>query len=338
MITIYDVAKEAGVSPATVSRVLNKNSSVKAETKKRVEEACYRLKYVPNSNASSLKRKTTKTLSLVIPDIQNPFFVSVLKGFEDKASEHGYTTIFCNTDETYEKEENYVRMLLEKRIDGVALSTVSKTSALIKEIIDRCIPFILLDRKIEEIDVDIVCGDSYQGAIQLVNHLIEEGHREIAMITAPLHLSTSLERVEGYKEALMRAGIPLRPELLKIDTKSEGFSRRRAYEMTIELMQGEVEFTAIFVANNFMALGAYEALRREEVEVPGQVALVCFDDLSLDYEIHPFFTVMRQPAYTMGSISSEMLINRIEGDYEKNRQRVVLKPELVVRSSSKRSL
>ncbi|ACL69709.1 LacI family DNA-binding transcriptional regulator [Halothermothrix orenii] len=335
MITIYDVAKEAGVSPSTVSRVLNNYNNVTETTRKKVEAACKKLKYVPNANASSLKKDNTKTLALIIPDIENPFFISILKGFDDKANKLGYDTILCNTDERLEKEKDYIKMVLKKRIDGVAISTVGKTSEHISEFSDRNIPYILLDRKVEGLDADIVCGDNYQGAIDLVNHLINNGHKDIAMITGPLHVSTSRERFEGYKTALNRAGISVEEDYIKIDYVSQDYSGEKAYEMTKELLGLNEPPTAIFVANNLMALEVYKALKEEGISVPDDIAIVCFDDLNLIYEIEPFFTVMKQPAYTMGEAAAEILIKRIEmSDNGHRKRKIVFEPELIIRKSS----
>lgn len=333
MTTIYDVAKKAGVSPATVSRVLNKRDNVTDATKKRVKDACEELNYVPNTNASSLRKKNTDTLAIIIPDIQNPFFTSILKGFEDKTSLKGYNTIVCATDENSAREKDYLRMIMAKRIDGLAISTVSKTSGHLQEVINRDIPFVLMDRKIQGLDVDVVCGDSYQGAVKLVNHLIELGHNKIAIISGPLHLSTSRERLQGYKAALDENEIKVNSHFIRIDKQSEGYSAERAYELTKELIKSEKKPTAIFAGNNFMALGVYKRLREEGLEVPDDMAVVCFDGLNLIYEINPFFTAMKQPAYTMGKMAAEILVNKIEGNYEVNKQKVVLQPELVVRKS-----
>lgn len=333
MVTIYDVAKKAGVSPSTVSRVLNKHNNVKEETKKKVEQVCKELNYVPNANASSLRKKNTKTLALIVPEIKNPFFTSILEGFEGRTGKSGYITLICNTNENSKKEKDFIKTIIAKRIDGVAISTVSKSSSHLQAVINRDIPVVLLDRDIDDLDVDVVCGDSYQGAVDLVNHLIGLGHRRIAIITGPVHLSTSRERVEGYKQALNNANISIDNNLIKIDKKSEGYSSKRAYEMAKELLELPELPSAIFVGNNFMAIKVYQALIEENLKVPDDIAIVCFDDLNFMYEIEPFFTTMRQPAFTMGKMAAEILVNKIEGKYENNKQKVKLQPELVIRKS-----
>lgn len=337
MITIYDVAKKAGVSPSTVSRVLNKYDNVTEKTRIKVIKACNDLNFIPNANASNLKKRTTRTLALFIPDIENPFFTSVLKGFEGKAFKSGYNTIVCDTDENFELEKSYTQMVLEKRIDGVAVSTISRTKEHLEKIVSRKIPLVLIDRKIKDFNVDIVCGDSTQGARDLVRHLLEQGYSKIAMIIASQHLSTSRERIEGYKSVLREARIDINHSYIKVDKENDGYSREAAYQMTKELLtecQESDRPDSIFAGNNLMALGVYQAVREMGLKVPEEMAIVCFDNLNLTYEIEPFFTAAVQPAYTMGMMAADILINRIEENYEGNVQQVILKPDIEIRKSS----
>lgn len=191
----------------------------------------------------------------------------------------------------------------------------------------------MIDRKIKGLDVDTVCGDSYRGAIKLINDLIKKGYKKIAMITASLHLSTSQERLAGYKQALRDNGLEIIDQFIKIDKNNDGYSREGGYNLTRELLGGKQYPDAIFTGNNFMALGAYKAIREVGLDVPDDIAVVCFDDLHLTYEVDPFFTAAVQPAYTMGKMAAGLLINKIEGEYEGNVQQIVLQPELKIRKS-----
>lgn len=337
MSTIYDIAKKAGVSPSTVSRVLNNYNNVRAETAAKVKKVCEDLNYIPNANASNLKKRNSKNLALIIPNIENPFFTSILKGFEDRAYRESYTTIVCDTDHNSVKEKDYIEMVIAKDFDGLAIGTTSKSNKYFKEIVKRKIPFLLIDRKIDNLSVDIVCGDSYQGALLLTNHLIKNGYRKIGFITGPLHLSTSKERLAGYKSALVRSDIDYDDNLVKIDKKNEGYSLSGAYNLTKELL-AETTVDSIFVGNNMMALAVYKALKEKKIKVPTDLALVCFDELSLMYEIEPFFTVMKQPAYTMGELAAKTLIKRIENKIAANKQNIVLQPELIIRESSQQKM
>lgn len=338
MITIYDVAKNACVSPSTVSRVLNNYDNVTDKTRLKVMKACEELNFIPNANAVNLKKRTTRTLALFIPDIENPFFTSILKGFEGKSFKNGYNTIVCDTDENFELEKSYTQMVLEKRIDGVAVSTISRTKEHLDDIVNRKIPLVLIDRKIRDFNVDIVCGESRQGSRDLVNHLIQEGFKKIAIIIASQHLSTSRERIEGYKSALSEADIEINPSYIKVDKQNDGYSREAAFQMTKELLtecnDDSVRPDAIFAGNNLMALGVYQAIRKVGLSVPEDIAIVCFDNLNLTFEIEPFFTAAVQPAYTMGMMAADILINRIEENYQGNVQQVILKPEIEIRKSS----
>lgn len=333
MATIYDVAKKAGVSPSTVSRVLNNYENVRIETSKKVKNACDELNYIRNANASNLKKKNSKNLALIIPDIENPFFISILKGFEDRAHKSQYTTIICNTKGNSKKENQLIEMAISKNFDGLAVGTSSKSKEIFKEILGRNISLVMLDRKLKNMDVDIVCGDSKEGAYKLTKHLIDNSYHNIGFITAPLHLSTSRERLEGYREALLEVGIKYNENLVKIENKHDGYSNEEAYHLAKDLVINE-KIDSIFVANNMMVLSVYKALKELNVSVPKDLAVVCFDDLNLMHQINPFFTVMKQPAYTMGKLAANILINRIENKIQLNKQQIVLQPELIIRESS----
>lgn len=200
MTTIYDLAREVGVSPATVSRALSGGSRVKEETKRKIIAVAEKLNYTPNYLARGLKKKRTDTIALVISDVTNPFFTSLARGVEDTASRHGFNTIFCNTDEDPEKERSYLDLMFRKMIDGLLISAYGG-SRILSPLKERGIPVVLVDRRVEKFRWDCVVGNSEGGAYALVQHLIEvHGYREIAMLAGPSIISTSFERIEGYKK------------------------------------------------------------------------------------------------------------------------------------------
>ncbi|MGQ9473047.1 MAG: LacI family DNA-binding transcriptional regulator [Candidatus Caldatribacteriaceae bacterium] len=330
MTTIYDIAREVGVSPATVSRALSGGNRVKEETKRKIIAVAEKLDYTPNYLARGLKKKKTDTIALIISDVTNPFFTNLARGVEDTASRHGFNTIFCNTDEDPEKERAYLDLMLRKMIDGVLISTCGG-SRILSPLKKRGIPVVLVDRRVEKFRWDCVVGDSEGGAYALVQHLIEvHEYREIAMLTGPSTISTSVERIEGYKKALADFGIPFRSELLQVGSYKEDFGYQMAKKF---LEQGKVP-RALFAANNFIAIGVVRAAREFGIRIPEDLALVTFDDLELAALLLPFFTVARQPAYTMGSIATQFLLERIsEGTKIKERREVVLKPEIIIRRS-----
>ncbi|MEN3183808.1 MAG: LacI family DNA-binding transcriptional regulator [Atribacterota bacterium] len=334
MITIRDVAKKAGVSPMTVSRVINGRRGVSPRTRAKVLQAIEELGYVPNSLAQSFALQRTKTIGLVITDITNPFFTTLARGVEDTAAKNHFSVIFCNTDEDPEKEALYLELLAGKRVDGVILAPASKKRHSLKSLLARGIPVVLVDREVEglrHMDVDIVKGDSVYGAYILTKHLISLGHRRIGIIVGNRDISTAEDRVLGYCQALEEAGIPLDESLIRFATYSE----EGGYRETKSLLSQSNRPTAIFGGNNFIALGAMMAIRELGFSIPEDVALVCFEDIDFLSKFIPFFTVVVQPAYSMGVLATELLIRRIEGqDKVRERREVVLKPELIVRESA----
>jgi LacI family transcriptional regulator len=206
MSTISDVAKRAGVSTMTVSRVINSSGYIAQETQERVEKAIAELGFVPNALARSLRFKQTKTIALVLTDITNPFFTTLARGVEDAASENGFTVMFTNTDESSDEEAENLNTLLQKQVDGVLLVPAGSSNESVTYLQERSIPVVVLDRRVPNVKVDTVCSDSVPGAYQVTRHLIDLGHRSIAIISGPLHISTSADRAEGYRLAMQEAG------------------------------------------------------------------------------------------------------------------------------------
>ncbi len=332
MPTIYDVAKKAGVSAMTVSRVINGKKDVKPETRERVLKAIEELGYVPNSLARSFVLQKTRTIGLVITDITNPFFTTLARGVEDTAMKSQFSVIFCNTDEDPDKEVLYLELLARKRVDGVILASASGRRGPLKSILLRNIPIVLIDREVDGLeDLDIVKGDSVYGAYLLTKHLLDLGHRRIGIIVGSKNISTAEDRVEGYKRALIEAGVTIDEELIRFAR----YSREDGYKVTKDLLSLDNPPTAIFGGNNFIAVGAMMAIRDSGLNVPEDIALVSFDDIESLSQVYPFFTVVTQPAYSMGVIAAELLIRRIEDkDRVRERRKVILQPELIIRKSA----
>jgi LacI family transcriptional regulator len=312
--------------------VINRNGYVGYETRQKVERAIRKLKYRPNVLAQSLISKQTKAIGVVITDITNPFFTTLVRGVEDSANKRGFNTILCNSDEDCEKQRSYIEVLLQKRIDGILIAPSDRSERQIQDLQREKTPFVLIDRRIDGIKADTVMGDSLGGAEKVVEHLIKLGHRRIALINGPLGVSTAKDRLEGYKNCLRKHGIAVEEALIKVGQ----FERGSGYEKTLELMCMNPPPTAIFACNNFLALGAIRALREKGVRIPEDVALVSFDDIEIASVIHPFLTAVTQPAYTIGTIATEILIDRIEGRIGKDSdsgKTVVLQTELIVRES-----
>lgn len=330
MVTIRDVAKHAGVSPITVSRVINDSDYVSDATRARVEAAIDELKYVPNMLGPSLRFKQTLTLALVLTDITNPFWTTVARGVEDVAQASGYSIILCNTDESQEKQEQYLNMLLRRRIDGIVLVPAQSAPEPVEMIQKHGVPVVVLDRQIPNLEVDIVRADSENGAFQLTSHLISLGHRRIAMLAGPETVSTAQDRVHGYKRALGRAGLP--DEATSIYWGA--FTIESGREMADRAFSEHPDLTALFAANNFIAIGAMQVMREKGVVVPDAVALVTVDDIPPTFTINPFLTVARQPALEMGQQAAQLLLDRVTNQDNDGYQHIILPTELIIRASS----
>jgi LacI family transcriptional regulator len=329
--TINDVARLAGVSTVTVSRVINGAGSVKLETRTRVQQAIEELHYLPNVAARSLRSKRTNTLALLVPDITNSFWTTVARGVEDEAQNGGYSVLLCNTDEDAAKQQRYQDVIISQRVDGVILTPYDSDPQNLSRLRDRKIPIVAIDRRIEGWEVDSVTGDSVTGARALVNHLIGLGHQRIAIISGPINTSTSQDRVTGYRMALGQGGIPADPDLIKFGE----FRSLSGEELTYQLLDLVQRPTAIFAANNTIAMGVIKAVDRRGLHIPQDIALVCFDDIPNLSLVFPFLTVVVQPAYEIGVRAAQLLLSRLEGTGTSSMppRRIVLPTRLIIRHS-----
>ena len=327
MSNINDVAEQAGVSAMTVSRYFNEPSAVAPSTKARVEEAVEAVQYVPNAAARSLVQGETRTVAAILSDITNPFFTKLARGAEDVAREEEYTLFIGNTDESLAKEKHYIDTLISRQTDGLLLSPSGDNEHL-DELHQHDIPFILIDRKIQDARADVVRGDSFSGGVQLTEHLVEQGYREVAFIGGKPDVSSLQDRLAGYRSVMEDAR--LEPQVVLGEYTRE--SGEQILEGLIE--EGAIP-KAIVAANNLVAVGALRALRRHDYQVPRDVALVCFEDMEVAAMMDPFLTVADQPSYEMGRAAMQMLLDRMHGGAAPPREKV-FPVELVVRRSSKK--
>ena len=329
MPTIVDVANRAGVAAITVSRVVNDSGPVSSQVRARVEQAIAEIGYVPNSVARSLRSKRTDTIALVLTDMTNPFFTTVARGVEDAASDAGLMLLICNTDERDVDEERYVRMILQRQADGVLLVPARGGVAAIKQCRDHETPVVVVDRRLREPVADVVRADSRGGALELGRILVSLGHSRTAVLTGPRSVSTADDRVAGFRKAFSEAQQAEPPRVLRGEYTIES-----GRAMARQAMAAIPRPTALFAANNFIAIGVLQELDEMHVRVPEDVAVVAFDDLPPAMVAFPFLTVAAQPAYEMGQRSVAVLLDRMStGATEKFRE-VVLPTELVVRRSS----
>lgn len=327
---MQDVAKRAGVSAMTVSRVVNGREGVDSETQRRVEETIRALDFVPNRIARGLVSQKTQTIGLIVPDVVNPFFAPVVRGAESAARKAGYRVLLCNSEGDLRLEREYIDDLVAHRVEGLLLAPASDRSrSSILSLLRGGFPLVLIDRTLPNADCDLIVSDSANGARRLVEHLIAVGHREIAHVTDAEDTSTGRERLRGYREALEAAGIPFQSELV-IQTTVDRIGGYRAAQ---EILARVPLPTAVFTVNNMTAVGTMEALRERGLSVPKDMGLVCFDDVEHLAVLSPFLTVIDQPAETFGSLGAQLLLERMSGKASSRPRRIVLQTDLIVRES-----
>jgi LacI family transcriptional regulator, galactose operon repressor len=329
-VTIKDVASLAGVSPMTVSRVINGSDRVSPDTQRRVERAISELGYIPSRLARGLSARKTGTLAVIVPDVSNPFFTLIVRAAEDVARRSTYRVILCDTRADLAVERDVIEELIAHRVEGIVIAPVSdRSKPHLARLARFGVPFVLIDRTVAGIECDAVVGESLGGAQRLVEHLIGLGHRRIGLIVETDEVSTARQRRRGYEAALTAAGIALEPALVEVqapdpDGGFAGMSR---------LLASDEPPSAMFAVNNLVALGAIEAVREAGLEVPDDVALVCFDDIEFASRLYPFLTAMEQPAETFGTLGTQLLLERIQGRGPARDHVVVLPGQLTVRRS-----
>jgi LacI family transcriptional regulator len=331
--TIVDVARLADVSLGTVSAVLNRSSTVRPRLRERVEHAMRALDYHPNQIARSLKMQCTHTIGMVVPDIANPFFTSVIRGAEMEGQQRGYSIILCDTNEDPLQERHQLSTLFSRRVDGVLISS-SNHDAARDRLTRRRFPIVFFDRIPRGYEGDAVLTDNLAAAYRAVRFLIHLGHRRIAVISGALEFSIMADRVDGYRKAMQEAGLPIPTSYLQQgDFKLEG-----GHRCGLELMRLPDPPTAIFSCNNLMTLGLMGALVELNIACPDQVSVLGFDDFDWAASFNPRLTTMAQQMLEMGKSAMEMLVHRIESpiaEAESEQGRiVVLEAELRVRDST----
>ena len=326
MTTIRMIAKLAGVSSATVSKVINgKDQNISEDTRRRILEIVEREGYIPNGIAKSLRIKNTKTIGLIVPDVTNLFFAEVAKGIEDAAAKRGYSLILCNTDNKDSKERMYLKILQEKKVDGLIIT--ASHSKLGDQLDSVSIPVVLIDRDVDTPkSVGRITVDNIKGGRMAAEKLIDSGCRSIVHITAGLENKPSAERYKGFVEALRDAGIKFN----KSGLHTGYFTVETGYEGIVRLSK-VMEFDGVFCGNDHIAIGALQALRELGKMIPDDVSVVGFDDIALSKYIHPPLTTIRQPIYKLGESAVMVLLGMIEGGTTE--ESVVLQPELIERMS-----
>lgn len=325
---IKDVARLAGVSTATVSRVLANERYVKEEVRRSVQEAMEQLNYQPSRTARSLRARRSKIIGLIISDIQNPFFISLVRAVEDVASGQKYAVFLCNADEDSEKEKFYLDLMQGEQVAGVIVSPTLEKGDPCLALLQAHIPFVVIDRTLSDVDVDTVAVDNTQGAYNLVSHLIADGHTRIGAVLGVTSATTGRERYEGYVRALATHHIPLDPNLVLTGMPRESVGAR----LTEALLKLPEPPTALFTGNNLLTVGALRTIQRLGLRIPGDIALAGFDEIDWMALMQPGLTLLAQPTYEIGKIAADLLLQRIEHP-SRPPQKVTAQGLLIVRQS-----
>lgn len=330
MPTVHDVASRAGVSVATVSRVLSGRGYASSRTRELVLQAAKDLAYVPNGMARGLKTQRSGLIALLVPEIVNSFYTTVSRGVEDVANANGLQIIVGNTDENVAKERAYIELMISSQVEGVIVAPAGDSAATLTPLITKAIPTVLIDRAVAGIATDIVRGDGVADAATLTHHLLDLGHRRIALINGHLDTSVARDREQGFRQAHAERGLSIDERLISSGTWFIDDAHRRAGTL---LDDGDRP-DAIVATNNFMAIGAFRALRERGLRVPDDLAVACFDDIVDAAEIDPFLTAISQPAYTMGTLAMQLLLERIAGTFQGEPREILLESQLLARRSA----
>lgn len=330
MPSIKDVAGLAGVSTATVSRVLANKPHVRPQVRERVMAAVEELNYRPNLVARSLRAKRSNTIGLIVADIRNPFFTSVSRAVEDLAYSQALSVFLCNTDESSEKEAIYLNLMRDENVAGVIIAPTQKTANSFVATVKSNIPMVIIDRRVSNVDVDTVLIDNVEAAYRLTEHLILDGHRRIGAIFGS-GSTTGRHRRDGFLQALEAHDLEPAPDLIvRVEAREEA-----GYQAAQQLLKSPPLPDAIMTSNGVLSAGAFRALRESELTIPDDIGFASFDETGWTTLVDPPITIIQQPTYDIGQSATELLLQRIKNPSRPVRE-IVLKGNLVVRSSCSR--
>jgi len=328
-ITMYDVAQEAGVSLMTVSRVVNNKEDVSPATRMKVTEVIEQLNYRPSSIARGLATRRTGTLGVVIPDISNPFFASLVRSAEEEAYAQDYSVFLGNTNEDPNRELAVLQSMEDKLVDGLVLCSSRLDDESLFRILDRFPTSVLIFRKRNGADVGAITIDDVFGSQSAIEHLLKSGHKNIGLLSGPQVSLSTYGRLKGYKAALQKAGIEIKDRWIQHCHPVVEDGQAVAHN----LLENNPEITALFCHNDLIAVGALQACNNLGLDVPDDIAIIGYDDIRLSALVTPKLTTLRIPRYEIGELAMQMLLQQISDDtYQPNE--VYLKPELIVRQSA----
>jgi DNA-binding LacI/PurR family transcriptional regulator len=328
--TIYDVAREAGVSIAAVSQVINGKGKISEERRNQIMLVMERLHYQPSYIAAALTGKKTYTLGLLVPDISNPFFAEIARSVENQGDSRGYSLVICSTDNKDERLERYLSLLQQKSVDGMIIGTGIKKKEMLDRMLERSVPIVMIARELPEIDVQTVVVDDFAGGVLAAKHLLGLGHSRMSVLAEAPQVSSSRERIRGFRQALAEAGLELPEERVREsseDLVKDGKCR------AMELLSHKERPTAIFCCNDLLAVGALQAAKQLQIGVPSELSIVGFDNTILASVTDPPLTTVAQPMELMGTIAVDLVIGQLNKE-PAVQQRKVLSPELIIRQST----
>ncbi len=328
MATIKDVAALAGISYTTVSHVLNKTRPVSEEVRLKVEAAIAALDYVPSAVARSLKAKTTATIGLLVPNSLNPYFAELARGIEDYCERNNYCVILCNSDDNPDKQRSYLRVLLEKRVDGLIVASTGGDESFAAGLSAVRTPMVIVDRGVVGLETDMVRIDHEEGAYLATRHLLGLGHRAIAFIGGPDNTSVAQLRLAGHLRALRQAKIKVPAKWLL----SSDFTSTGGYQAAARLLDSERP-SAIFAGNDLLGIGVLRAAAERNIRVPDELSVIGFDDIQMSRYVYPALTTVGQSILHLGETAAELLLRRIATPHVPIDQRIVV-PSIVLREST----
>ena len=332
VVTLREVARAAGVHPGTASRALNEatRSLVRPETVERVVAAASALGYRPNYLARSFKTRQTRSVGVVIPDINNPLFPPMVLGIEDRLTTEGYVTLLANTQNEAQRRERIFAEMLERHVDGLIVATAQREDPELVELAQDGIAVVLLNRVVEDRSFSSVSADDGAGVRAVVDHLVGLGHERIAHVAGPQSMSTGLARYQGFLTSMHAAGRRAEPDLVAAATS---FTIAEGERCATALLESGGAPTAIFAANDMLALGCYSALERAGLRCPEDVSVVGFNDMPFIDRLNPPLTTVRIPHYELGAQAAQLLVDQLHQPHEPLRV-LLLVPSLVVRGST----
>ena len=330
-ITIEDVARRAGVSKTTVSRILNGNYNHNTkETIEKVLKAVKELEYRPNALAKGLKSMKTNVIGIVLSNFRNEFWFKVLEGVEDTCKTEGYNLMICNSDGDPDLEEQYIREFQMRQLDGILINPTVRNQKLYEDLVNNQYPMVVINRKVPNLNVHNVVVDNVKGGYLAVNHLMEQGCKNVMLLSYKYeNISTWQERVHGYRQAMIDNGFSVGDlKIVEINDKSQ------VHSSIAEALQNDPDIDGIFSTNNLLTLELLDALKYLDKKIPDDIAVVGYDDTIWSKHVHPPLTTISQPAYDIGKESAKLLISEIKMGKSQAVKNIIFQPELLIRESS----